>query len=1327
VDLSKFCKEAQSWHFPILMEVIMWRPLPVRCILACCFVTLSSAAEEPSLKEQSVQALIEQLRDKDAEKVCAAAKALGKFGPAAKDATPVLKEMLKDRNGSIRWSAAEALWRLHHQPGELEPVYAELLTAANPEVRAASAWRLGRFANPTRATVLLLASALRDEYLEVRVQAGLALANLGPNAEAALPALIRALGDDRLDALHAKEGWRSVRYSPALPALVEMPEVAIPQLIATFSRRASSGGPFTEDDPRDWQVPSRAAHALPAFGGRAVPPLLKALDARDAETRRLATVALHEMTEIKGLPETAVVKLEKCLDDPEPRVRAHAARVMAWLRPSSTKAVAVLEQARKTIHVSSTDLLADLGRMSPHNPAARKILLGMLGDDDAKTVREAYRILESLDLPADQVLGTWTRALAHADPEVRSRAIGALWTLGPAARPAVARLRERLTKEEKDFRAYILQALVAIDPDDPTLVPLLIKSMQDPDSYVRVTVIRTLAELGPRAKAALPEIEAHLLNPGPKDAKRSWYDSYVAALAGAIVRIAPGSADAPATLLKALRQPAIRSVIGAKNSFYLRDILEDGLQTYLPTAAPKLRAALADKDEEVRQSVALVLVRAGLEIDTALPVLLEKLWTEPDSSPEKGRFQSRVIGVLMRRRTRMTPAVVAAACKAWQTAGPRAREVLEYGLLKLQPEALPHLLRQLRQADTPKARRDLAHLLTHFEGQAKVVLPILLDELGDADFAAQYAAMKRLLQLGPDGADAVPDLVRLLGSPRLETRMVAAKTLGHIGRAARPAVPTLRAMLKEARPPVRLLAAEALSRIDPTVSEALHPLVAEFARPEDSSFRGNLRIELPKGLPDSDISVESLPESIARFGERAVLALAELLDNTDLDEWSAKSSSAQCGAKERLQAAKLLADLGPEAKAAVPALVRALKDKDPFIREAAAGALGRIGPAAKEAAPDLITLVEQRNRAASSAGAWVVGERRSSRFDGASRSTYRDTFDFRTAGREQVDDWIPFGYAFEDDPFSGIRPRYPYDPVYVLSRIDTETRLALPLLKEMARDPANPARLTAALAVWRSGGQSRELVAALTDALEAHIRSPKNDGIPLSTELRECLAELGTELKPALPALVGWLENPGWTTELDDPVAVAEAIGRLGPAASTATGHLAALIQGHRWGTRGSGAIALALFRIGGDKEMVFGVLREILAGEEERGGFYYQPDMTRTARVYAVRALGVLAENGDDRARQLVVETAKGDENPHVRVAALEGLARLKQANPDAMTGLTALLRHADAQVRVAAASALGRLGSRAKMSRPALAAATEDGSLAVRQAARQALELLE
>ncbi|HEY7423761.1 MAG TPA: HEAT repeat domain-containing protein [Gemmataceae bacterium] len=1305
----------------------MRRVSPVVLFFALIHFGTSLVGDENRGTKQPVKDLIKQLGDRDPDKVCAAARALGNPG-LAKDAAPALKKLLKNPNGRVKWTAAEALWRLEHKATDLVPVYAELLTATDANVRAASAWRLGRWGSDARPAVPVLAAALRDESLEVRAQVAQALANLGAVAEPALPALVRALGDERLDEVQTGDGgWEKARSSPTLPALVELADHAIPLLIATF-RESPRRQDKESSGPLRWEVAGRVVYAFPAFGERAVGPLLQALDAKDAATRRYAVRALAEIARFNGLPENAIDKLEKCLDDSEKDVRRSAASAVSWVRPASAKAVAIIENSREA--VLAADLLGDLERMSPHNPAARKLLFRMLGDTYAKTAQEAHRILAGLELPADQVLGAWTKALSHADSTVRSRAIAALTKLGPRAQSAKSALHERFAKEHNsECKGGILDALTAVDPDDTTLVPLLIQSMEDRESWVRYRALDCLQELGPRAKDALPRLKGKLLNPEKKGKRISPASNEMRHLVDAIIHIAPGSAETAATLITALRHEDVRAVHDPKNSWFMRDLLEDYLQANLPAAAPLLREALKDADADVRRSVALVLVRAGRETDTALPVLMEELWNEKDTSDKQSQFQRRVVELLSRRQLAAAPAVAAAWCKAWQTAEPEVREVLKPGLLVLQREALPHLHEQLRKANNSKLKRDLAHLLANFEGQSKPIVPILREELREPQFAHQYAAAQALSKLGPDAAEAVPELIASLRSPHAGMRALAAQALASMGRAAKPAVPALKEMLKETKPVMRLVAADALSQIHPDVSEALALLRDALVSKKDEEAAGFFTdgSEFPEGLKDYAVYPDSIEESIARFGEQAVLVLADLLDNVDLDEWSADNVSSQCGAPARIQSALLLAKLGPDAQKAVPALRRALKDKDPFIRDAAASALGRIGPAAKEAAPDFISLLEEQNRFASAAGTWSSRLRSAGGSRAANRFGYGGPFDFRSAGRGHVLS-TGAGYFYGDrDPYGHIRPAYPYDPAYVLSRIDREARSALPILREMARDPNHPGRLSAALALWRSGEDASDLIPAFADALRTHAGIAKNETVPLTREMRECLAELDTQLKPTVRVMAQWLKQRRSSVEQKDQVAVVEALGRLGADVRSEADVLRPILQGARWNAKGRVAAALALFRILGDQDLVFPVLREVLLGLEEHASIYYWPDLADSARVHAARALAVLAEKGDERAISLIVEAAKGDENPHVRVVALEAMARRKETNTAALRGLGAMLRHRDVSVRIAAASACGRLGPLAKRSTMALKAATEDSSLAVRQAARQAMEALD
>ena len=74
----------------------------------------------------------------------------------------------------------------------------------------------------------------------------------------------------------------------------------------------------------------------------------------------------------------------------------------------------------------------------------------------------------------------------------------------------------------------------------------------------------------------------------------------------------------------------------------------------------------------------------------------------------------------------------------------------------------------------------------------------------------------------------------------------------------------------------------------------------------------------------------------------------------------------------RRSAANELADLGAEAKPAVPALIRAMKDADPFVRRFAARALGAIGPA-KGSVGALATALNDKDARVVDAAARALG------------------------------------------------------------------------------------------------------------------------------------------------------------------------------------------------------------------------------------------------------------------------------------------------------------------------------------------------------------------
>jgi HEAT repeat protein len=156
--------------------------------------------------------------------------------------------------------------------------------------------------------------------------------------------------------------------------------------------------------------------------------------------------------------------------------------------------------------------------------------------------------------------------------------------------------------------------------------------------------------------------------------------------------------------------------------------------------------------------------------------------------------------------------------------------------------------------------------------------------------AAQEAALQALGRFGPAALAAVPTIVQALGDPNPAIKVAAVQALAQIGPDAMSAVPSLLPILVRGSQLARVAAAAALLNID--LKWAAHSAVAEAIT----------------------CTIPVLIEAVESSGDRVA----------------------------RQSAAKALGLIGRDAKAAIPALTRALEDKDRRIQDEAAKALAKI-------------------------------------------------------------------------------------------------------------------------------------------------------------------------------------------------------------------------------------------------------------------------------------------------------------------------------------------------------------------------------------------------
>src|SRR5437867_5222939 len=119
----------------------------------------------------------------------------------------------------------------------------------------------------------------------------------------------------------------------------------------------------------------------------------------------------------------------------------------------------------------------------------------------------------------------------------------------------------------------------------------------------------------------------------------------------------------------------------------------------------------------------------------------------------------------------------------------------------------------------------------------------------------------------------------------------------------------------------------------------------------ESFYRGRPTTYWGRALRDEDPTVQVETRKVLKEGgAAAVPVLVELLREG--------RGSGSAAAEERWTAATLLGQIGPEARAAVPALIEALKDPDPHVRSVAVSALSEVDPKARDAIPALVELLK---------------------------------------------------------------------------------------------------------------------------------------------------------------------------------------------------------------------------------------------------------------------------------------------------------------------------------------------------------------------------------
>jgi HEAT repeat protein len=402
------------------------------------------------------------------------------------------------------------------------------------------------------------------------------------------------------------------------------------------------------------------------------------------------------------------------------------------------------------------------------------------------------------------------------------------------------------------------------------------------------------------------------------------------------------------------------------------------------TVVPKLRALLASQDPQVRWRSARALGDYGPQAQVA-SAELRRLLSDSDTAVQYhaaaalGKLEDRseeTVAALVQAATGKEAHVARAAIAALRKLQPgpeRVMDALEHALnsddqavvlhaleaiIEHGAQAVPLLNEALKR---PKTAYLACAAIEQIGPEAADTAPALIDLLGKTRHSKlQIQIVLALASIGPAAKSAAPQIVPLLESPHDATVPVAAAfALGSIGASSQQTDAALRGAMAKNNQFLQMVAAWALAKLHPNDQASMRLAVEKLTQGLKSSDVA-LRTAAAKGLqmlqappemvapamvtlvndPDPEVQANAVA-AVASLGESVVPRVTSALKNPQL----------------RGPAARVLAQLGPKAKAAVQPLIEAAKGADADSHTEINFALASIGPAAAPAAQMLAQAV----------------------------------------------------------------------------------------------------------------------------------------------------------------------------------------------------------------------------------------------------------------------------------------------------------------------------------------------------------------------------------
>ncbi len=365
--------------------------------------------------------------------------------------------------------------------------------------------------------------------------------------------------------------------------------------------------------------------------------------------------------------------------------------------------------------------------------------------------------------PDDGDLPDGLKALKHPDPQVRFNAAKILGEKGKAAKFFIPNLKELLKDESVAVRIKAAEAIWRIDPVNPgPLLDVLVAAYDHKEDIVRAAVLGVIAEIGEKAKPALPVVKKGLTD------KAFGVRLQAVVTAGAMGPAAKGIVP---ELLDIMRDDDT-GLLEAQATIVLKNIG--------PGAVPGLRKALADKSAKVRRGSAFALGLLGPKAYEAVGDLVKAL---SDDEPLVRAMAADAIGKIGVDEGPSNAELL----KALKDKEAVVRISAAQAILRLHDDdnALEVLATAVVKSPDAATRESAAAALGSLAQRAKTAVPQLNTALADKDDNVRLEAVVALGKIGPAAGNA-DQIQPLLTDKSFIIRLQAVKAIWKIEKKAPP-------------------------------------------------------------------------------------------------------------------------------------------------------------------------------------------------------------------------------------------------------------------------------------------------------------------------------------------------------------------------------------------------------------------------------------------------------------------------------------------------------------------------------------------------------------